>query len=68
QYIALSHCWGSNRSFQPPRTTKKTMTEPNVDFNSLTKAFQDTMTLARRLSIPYVWIDSLCIIQDDKDN
>ena len=30
----------------------------------LPKAFQDTILVARILKVPYVWIDSICIIQD----
>lgn len=29
---------------------------------------QDTVTLARALSTPYVWIDALCIRQGDRDD
>jgi hypothetical protein len=37
----------------------------NVQWQSLPKTFQDAMIVSRRLGIRYVWIDSLCIIQDD---
>lgn len=29
--------------------------------------FQDTIVVARKLGIIYVWIDSICIIQDGQD-
>ncbi|KAK3377024.1 hypothetical protein B0T24DRAFT_677879 [Lasiosphaeria ovina] len=35
---------------------------------SLPQNFQDAVTVARALNIPYLWIDSLCIIQGDKDD
>lgn len=37
-----------------------------IEFDSLTKTFQDAITVARQLGIQYVWIDSLCIVQDDR--
>ncbi|KAK1502880.1 hypothetical protein CTAM01_04869 [Colletotrichum tamarilloi] len=33
---------------------------------SLSKTFQDAVLVTRRLGIKYIWIDSLCIIQDSK--
>lgn len=32
------------------------------------KAFQDAIRIALTLGIDYLWIDSLCIIQDDEDD
>jgi hypothetical protein len=34
----------------------------------LTKTFQDAIAIARSLGIAYLWIDSLCIIQDDAED
>lgn len=36
--------------------------------NSLPKSFQDAVTVTRKLHIRYLWIDSLCIIQDDNED
>jgi hypothetical protein len=36
-----------------------------IPFTALSKTFLDAMEIARRLEIQYIWIDSLCIIQDD---
>lgn len=64
-YIALSHCWGTQREYI---TNIATLEErlSGLDWNSLPKSFQDVVYLARKLNIQYVWIDSLCIVQDDK--
>ncbi|KAH8600698.1 heterokaryon incompatibility protein-domain-containing protein, partial [Bisporella sp. PMI_857] len=34
----------------------------------LPKTFQDTILVAQRLNISYIWIDSLCIIQDSAED
>jgi hypothetical protein len=34
--------------------------------DSFTKTFRDAITVARRLEVRYLWIDCVCIIQDDK--
>jgi hypothetical protein len=32
------------------------------------QSFRDTIEVTRQLGFQYLWIDSICIIQDDKDN
>lgn len=67
RYIALSYVWGS----EPPTTTTKeslSARTTEIDFATLPQLFKDTILLSRRLGINYVWIDSLCIIQDDLDD
>jgi Heterokaryon incompatibility protein (HET) len=63
-YATLSHCWGAS---QPLVTTKDTFKErqQRLPLRDLPKTFQDAVLLARGLRIRYLWIDSLCIIQDD---
>jgi hypothetical protein len=64
-YIALSHCWGKNPIV---RTTTGTLAQrkQGIDMSLLPPAFRDAIVIARRLDVRYLWIDSLCIIQDDQ--
>jgi hypothetical protein len=39
-----------------------------INLNDLPTAFPDAITITRRLSCRYLWIDSLCIIQDSEDD
>ena len=66
-YICLSHCWGSPTGPQPMTTTKKTLhgRKERICFTSLPKTFQDAVVFARKMHFRYLWIDSLCILQDD---
>lgn len=36
-----------------------------LDWSAMPKTFRDAIEVARALSVKYIWIDSLCIIQDD---
>lgn len=65
-YIALSHCWGDQKAIL--RTTKANIEELIIDipWTNLPKTFQDAVTITRALEIGYLWIDSLCIVQDDR--
>ncbi|KAF2093647.1 HET-domain-containing protein [Rhizodiscina lignyota] len=65
KYTALSHCWGS---IQILTTTKETLDDrkEGIPSEHLSKTFSEAIEITRRLGIKYIWIDSLCIIQDDK--
>lgn len=62
-YVALSHCWGGPIS---PLLSTETI-EPfqeGLQFDSLPANFRDAISVTRGLGIQYLWIDSLCIIQN----
>jgi hypothetical protein len=65
QYTCLSHCWGG---IVPLRTTSKTLQtfqDTGIVWETLPRSFQDAVDMTERLGLRYIWIDSLCIIQDD---
>jgi hypothetical protein len=39
-----------------------------VHLSDLPLTFRDAVNIARQLGVPYVWIDSMCIIQDSKED
>lgn len=65
RYAALSHCWGQGGT--PFTTTHQTLRlrMEGIDVESLPQTFRDSVTLVEKLGLRYLWIDSLCIIQDD---
>jgi hypothetical protein len=66
-YITLSHCWGTT-----PRLTSSTTIANLSDrlqaLPELPLSFQQAIMLARYLNIRYLWIDSICIVQDDLED
>ncbi|KAI2601959.1 HET-domain-containing protein [Hypoxylon sp. NC1633] len=67
RYVTLSHCWGTSSRLM---ATKESMVDlkQGIAVSYLPKTFQDAIKLTRRLGIKYLWIDCLCIIQDDPDD
>jgi hypothetical protein len=65
-YLALSHCWGPP-SKRPLVTTSSTLAHRSkrIPFYDLSLTFKDAVKLTRDLGQRYLWIDSLCIVQDD---
>jgi hypothetical protein len=67
QWVALSHAWGG---FQPLRTTKETLAvhQAGIKWSELPPTFQDAVVITKKLGFQYLWIDSLCIIQNSPDD
>ena len=65
KYIALSHCWGASPTMT---TTSQDIERMRDGFPSkdLPATFRDAIRCACMLDVQYVWIDALCIIQDDQ--
>ncbi|KUJ17701.1 HET-domain-containing protein [Mollisia scopiformis] len=66
-YAALSHCWGK---LQPLRTLMSNVSdwEKGIPWKKFPKTFRDASFIAKSLGIDYLWIDSLCIMQDSEDD
>jgi hypothetical protein len=66
-YTTLSHCWGE---IEIKRLLNDNLTEmiKGIRIDELPQTFQDAITITRRLSIRYLWIDSLCIVQDSSED
>ncbi|OCL02310.1 HET-domain-containing protein, partial [Glonium stellatum] len=67
RYISLSHCWGGVKSMTLTKDNLNSMAA-RIPFASLPKTFSDAINITRRLGVPYLWIDSLCIIQDSAED
>nr|ADT63870.1 HET domain protein pin-c2 [Neurospora tetrasperma]ADT63883.1 HET domain protein pin-c2 [Neurospora tetrasperma] len=68
-YFTLSHCWGPPEK-RPTTTTKANLSQrmERIPFLELPRTFQDAIEMTRKLGHRYLWIDSLCIIQDDEQD
>jgi hypothetical protein len=63
-YITLSHCWGE---VQPITTMKSNLKYhySGIPIHQLPATFYEAVLITSALKIQYLWIDSLCIVQDD---
>lgn len=70
RYVALSHCWGIagentfNKHMKATKANVKRL-KRGIDVSYLPATFRDAIAVVRSLGVRYLWIDSLCIIQDD---
>lgn len=67
RYLALSHCWGLIPII---RTLKDNYDKhkSQISEEDLSKTFKEAIHATRKLGFRYIWIDSMCIIQDDSDD
>ncbi|RBR26984.1 uncharacterized protein FIESC28_00252 [Fusarium coffeatum] len=66
-YTALSHCWGGGIAVRMVMANLGRYKE-GIRYSDLPLTFQHAVTVTRGLGIKYLWIDALCIIQDDQDD
>lgn len=69
-YIALSYCWGDPARHKQLRTHKDNIEQHRreIDVSVLPRTIHDAITICRRLRVRYLWVDALCIIQDDDND
>lgn len=66
-YVALSHCWGGDIPISL-RMDCVNAYERVISWETLPANFQDAITVTKNLGYRYLWIDSLCIIQDSPED
>ncbi|MCJ1357631.1 MAG: hypothetical protein MMC33_007627 [Icmadophila ericetorum] len=69
RYAALSYCWG--KDLVDVLTTRKQNLDSNlkaIPLSSMPRTIQDAVVFCRGVKIQYIWIDSLCIVQDDDED
>jgi hypothetical protein len=73
RYVALSYVWGSNgeNSFVAVNENISRLMQPrglDCVLHLLPATILDAITITTELGERYLWIDSLCIVQDDTEN
>ena len=66
-YLTLSHCWGTGPLLTTTREKYHSYLQ-GIPYTDLPQTFKDAVTIALRLGYYAIWIDALCIIQDEKED
>jgi hypothetical protein len=64
EYATLSHCWGKIKFLTLEKSNLEVL-KNNIPLEALSQTFKDAIEIALELGFAYIWIDSLCIVQDD---
>jgi hypothetical protein len=67
KYATLSYRWGTSVTMT---TTYKTISshQIGIEMASLPKTLRGAVHVTRKLGLRYLWVDSLCIIQDSAED
>ncbi|KIW94695.1 uncharacterized protein Z519_04672 [Cladophialophora bantiana CBS 173.52] len=67
RYCALSYSWGRSKSFRTHRATYQDRIR-GFRLEDLPTTIRDAACLTQNLGFQYLWVDALCIVQDDRDD
>ncbi|KAF5980922.1 hypothetical protein FCOIX_4568 [Fusarium coicis] len=71
KYIALSYVWGGVSNFRLTTANRTELLMPGSlkkVFKMLPNSIKDAVTLTRRLGCRYLWVDVLCLLQNDTED
>ncbi|VUC36226.1 unnamed protein product [Clonostachys rosea] len=69
QFATLSYVWGTEPFLRLSRgNLKHLMTLGSLDKTPPPATIRDALQICKDLQIPFIWVDSLCIIQDDESD
>jgi hypothetical protein len=67
KYVALSYCWGNvSDSLMELTTSTIEGFKKEIPLDNMPKTIKDAMAVTKRLGFRYLWVDRLCILQDNK--
>ncbi|QGI75163.1 hypothetical protein CEK25_000069 [Fusarium fujikuroi] len=65
EYTALSYCWGGDLK-NCLKEDNKDSYKTEIPWDTIPRTIQDAILTSHKLGIGFIWVDSLCIIQDSK--
>lgn len=68
-FVTLSYCWGKDQKHKLLEKDLNVWTKPNgmVALKELPRTIQDAVVLMKRLGWQYLWVDALCIVQNNAE-
>ncbi len=72
RYLTLSYIWGTGIKFQAKKSNISMLSTPGAlgegsVWEQLSNTIRDAILLTKKLGERYLWVDSLCIVQDSGD-
>lgn len=64
-YVALSYCWGGEQPHRLEKSRLSNYRENGIPWSTIPATIQDGIRTAEAFDYDAIWVDSLCIIQDD---
>jgi hypothetical protein len=71
RYACLSYVWGGSTTLKTVKDNLESLLAPNSlreHQNEVPRTIRDTIGLVEQLNIHYLWVDALCVVQDDLES
>jgi len=65
-YCALSYCWGGEQSLKSTNALLPKWMD-FIPWTDIPQTLRDAVSVCCKLNIKYLWVDALCIVQDNPD-
>ncbi|CZR69617.1 uncharacterized protein PAC_19517 [Phialocephala subalpina] len=65
KYAALSYCWGPQKGTFVSTRENIESSKRGIVLSELPRTIQDAIKVYRGIGLQYLWVDALCIIQND---
>ncbi|KAK1988377.1 heterokaryon incompatibility protein-domain-containing protein, partial [Colletotrichum cereale] len=66
-YATLSYCWGGDQDAKTLRSNFESY-QDHIEFSTLPSTIQDAAIVTIQIGLSYLWVDAMCIIQDDDND
>ncbi|KAG9238943.1 heterokaryon incompatibility protein-domain-containing protein [Amylocarpus encephaloides] len=67
RYASLSYCWGTTKTLQHRKANSRFLLSPgSLNETRPPQTIYDAMNFVRNMGERYLWVDALCIVQDDR--
>lgn len=68
EYVAFSYVWGESSDTDCSTGSNITKRLETLDISTLPATIRDAIVVCEKLGERYIWIDRLCILQDDEED
>ncbi|KAK4233107.1 heterokaryon incompatibility protein-domain-containing protein [Achaetomium macrosporum] len=68
KYAALSYCWGGDQACKLTMANRASRLRDSISAKDLPRTIADAVVVTENLKLRYLWVDSLCIVQDDVED
>jgi hypothetical protein len=67
RYLIFSYCWGASNDRSKTTRANIEQRRESIQMAALPKAIRDAISVTRLMGVQYLWVDAMCIIQEDKE-
>ncbi|KAH8728763.1 heterokaryon incompatibility, partial [Phaeosphaeriaceae sp. PMI808] len=71
RYVTLSYVWGKSKPFLLTQDMYLKLIQPGalkLHFQNIPRTIRDSVSFCRSIGERYLWVDSICIIQDNSED